>query len=70
MNFEGIGEHVAKERNASCAKVFFFSVTVSVDVSLGTKLAQLREIVGLHMYWSLLHSCTSVSLVTEVVACT
>ena len=32
--FQGIGEQIAKEYNVSYAKVFLFSVTVSVEVSL------------------------------------
>ena len=37
--FQGIGEQMAKECDVSCAKDFWFSVTVSVEVSLGSKLA-------------------------------
>ena len=44
----------------------FFSRTVSVEVSLGTVLAQLRESVGMHIDLTLLHSCTFVSFVTEL----
>ena len=39
--FQGIGEQMAKECNVSYDRVFA-SVTVSVEVSLGTKLAKLR----------------------------
>ena len=61
--FEGIGEQMAKECNVSYAEDFWFSVTVSVEVSLGTKVAQLRRSVKMHIDFSLSHSCTSVSLV-------
>ena len=37
--FQGIGEQMAIECNVSCAKDFLSSVTVSVEVSLGAKLA-------------------------------
>mmetsp|Transcript_19164 Transcript_19164/g.51226 ORF Transcript_19164/g.51226 Transcript_19164/m.51226 type:complete len:102 (-) Transcript_19164:54-359(-) len=63
--FQGIGEQMAKECNVGYANDFLFSVTVSVEVSLGTKLAQLRGSVGTHIDLTLLHSCTFVSLVTE-----
>ena len=43
-----------------------FAITVSVEVSLGTKLTKLRIGVGLHIDLTLLHSCTFVSLVTEL----
>ena len=49
----------------SYAKDFSFSVTVSVEVSF-TKLAQLWGSVGMHMDFTLLHSCTCVSFVTEL----
>ena len=41
--FQGIGEQMAKESNVSCAKDLLFSVTVSVEVSLGINLAQVQE---------------------------
>ena len=65
--FQGTGEQMAKECNVSFAKgFFFFSRTVSVEVSLGTVLVQLRESVGMHIDLTLLHSCTFVSFVTEL----
>ena len=39
---------------------------MSVEVSLGTVLVQLRESVGMHIDLTLLHSCTFVSFVTEL----
>ena len=64
--FPGIGEQMLKECNVSHAQDFLFSVTVSVEVSLGTKLAQLRGSVGTYMDLTRSHSCTFVSLVTEL----
>ena len=63
---KGYGEEMAKECSVSCANEFLLSVTVSVYVSLGSKLAQLRRSVGMHMDLTLLHSCTCVSFVTEL----
>ena len=45
---QGIGEQMAKECNVSCAEDFVLSVTVSVDGSLGTELAQLGGSVKAH----------------------
>ena len=59
-------DQMTKECNVSYADDFFVSVTVSVEVSLGTKLAQLRESVRMHTDLTLLHSCTFVCLVTEL----
>merc|ERR1712136_77715 len=56
--FPGIGEQMLKECNVSHAQDFLFSVTVSVEVSLGTKLAQLRGSVGTYMDLTRSHSCT------------
>ena len=47
-------------------QVFFVSVTVSVVVSLGASRPKLRESVELHIDLTLLHSCTFVSCVTEL----
>ena len=41
-----------------------FSVSLSVEVGLGTELAQLRVSVGTHIDLRLLRSCTFASLVT------
>ena len=63
--FQGVGEQVAQECNVSYVEEFFlFSVTVRVEVSLGTKLALLRESVRVHTDLILLHSCTFASFVT------
>ena len=59
--FQGIGEQMAKVCNVSYAKDLFLSVTVSVEVSVGTKLAQLRVSVGMHVDLTLLHSPLSQS---------
>ena len=64
--FQGIGEQIATECKCELCHFFMFSATVSVVVSLGTKLAQLRESVGMHIDLTLLHSCTCVSLATEL----
>ena len=66
--FERMGEQMAKECNVSDAKVFFF-VKVSVEDSLGTKLAQLRRSFLMHMDMTLklLHICF---LCHRVVVCT
>ena len=60
-------EQMAKEYNESYAKDFLFSVPVSVEVSLGVKLAQLRgecwhahgldTVTPLHMCFPLSQSC-------------
>ena len=42
------------------------AVTVSVEVSLDTKLNKSRVSVGMHIDLTLLHSCTFVSFVTEL----
>ena len=65
--YQGIGEQTAKECNVSYAEDSLFSATMSVEVSLGTKLAQLRRNVGMHVDLTLLHSCTIMSFVTELV---
>ena len=44
----------------------FVLVTMSVEVGLGTKLAQAGESVGLRIDMTLLHSCTFFFLVTEL----
>ena len=64
--FHGIDEQMAKNCNVSYANDLLVSVTVSVKVSLGTKLAQLRGSVRMHTDRSLLQSCTCVSLVTDL----
>ena len=48
--------------------IFLSSVTVSVEVSLGTKLVQLRRNVGMHVDLTQSHSCTLFSFVTELCA--
>ena len=58
--FQGIGEQTPKEYNVSHA------VTVSVEVSLGTKLGQVEVSVRLHIDLTLSHSCAFFSLVTEL----
>ena len=47
-----------RECRVNYAKDFSFSATVSVEVSLGTKLAQAEGSVGMHVDLTLLHSCT------------
>ena len=39
---------------------------MSVEVSLGTKIAQVRGSVGMHIDFTVIHSCTVVSVVTEL----
>ena len=69
--FQVIGEQVAKECNVSYAKEFFlFTVTGSVEVSLGTQLAQLVWSDRMHTDLTLLHSRTIASLVSRLVRCT
>ena len=44
----------------------FFLSTVSLEVSLGAKLAQAQGSAELHVDWTLLHSCTFLSLVIQL----
>ena len=60
--FQGFGEHMAKECNVSCDRVF---ASVTVVVSLGAKLAHAEGTVRLHIDLPLFLFCTFVSFVTE-----
>ena len=46
---QGIGEQTPNECNVSYAEDFWFSVTVSVEIRLYTKLVQAEGSVRLHM---------------------
>ena len=51
-------------------QLLWLSLAVSVEVSLGTKMAQLRDSVGTHIVLTLLHRCTFCFLCHRVVLCT